>query len=149
MEKLKIICDSSVSKPMPKWMSAAAIAVGLALFYSAYSLFAKDGFSANSFYSAGLGAVCVIGAGIRRKLYLSDVGIVRETYCWGRMIRTILSWKDVKHVTLAYKGKNMIAFFEVGFMGWRVPFSRSQDNNVRDVIEEMIPDTEVDTLKNK
>ncbi|MDR0615934.1 MAG: hypothetical protein LBG29_03910 [Synergistaceae bacterium] len=145
MEKLNVLCDSSVS-PTPKWMSAAAIALGLALLYGAYSLFTEGGASREFFYSAALGAICVTAAGISRKLYLSDAGIVRETRCWGRGIRTVLPWKDVKHVTLAYRGEKMMAFFEVGFTGWKVPFSRSQDSDVRDAIDDMIPDTEVETL---
>jgi hypothetical protein len=146
VEKIKVLCDSLVSKPMPKWMSAAAIAVGFALFYGAYSAFAAGAPLSRLFFYAAPGAVCIAGAGISKKLYLSDVGIVRETHSWGRVIRTVLPWKDVKHVTLAYKGENMIAFFEVGLTGWKAPFSRSQDSEVRDVIEEMLPDTEVDTL---
>jgi hypothetical protein len=146
VKKLKILCDSSASKPMPKWMSAAAIAVGIALFYGAYSVFMEGGFSSKFFYCAALGAICLMGVGISKKLYLSDVGIVRETHSWGRVSRTIIPWKDVKHVTLAYKGENMVAFFEVGSTGWKVYFSRSQDGEVRNAIETMIPDTEVKTI---
>jgi hypothetical protein len=146
VEKIKVLCDSLVSKPMPKWMSAVAIAVGLSLFYGAYSVFAAGGPSSRFIFYAVPGAVCVIGAGISKKLYLSDVGIVRETHSWGRVIRTVLPWKDVKHVTLAYRGENMIAFFEVGLTGWKAPFLRSQDSEVMDVIDEMLPDVDVDTL---
>ena len=40
----------------------------------------------------------------------------------------------------------MMAFFEVGSTGWKVPFLRSQNEDVMDIIGEMLPDVELDTL---
>jgi hypothetical protein len=131
MEELKSLCDSGAVKNMPKWTRVAAIALGAALMYNAHVV---------------LGAVCVFGAGISRRLYFSDAGAVRETSAWGRVVRRVLQWEDIKHVTLAYRGSTMMVFLEVGSTGWKMPFLRSQSGQVRDVIGEMIPDTEVDTL---
>jgi hypothetical protein len=145
VEDLKILCDSS-NKPTPKWMSASAVTLGSVLLYYAYWAFLDVGFRSKFVYNALLGVVCVVGAGISRRLYLSEVGIVRETRGWGRVIRRVLPWRDVKHVTLAYRGDMMMAFFEVGSTGWKVPFSRNQKGDVMGVIGEMLPDIELDTL---
>jgi hypothetical protein len=131
---------------MPKWMSAAAAALGMALFYSAYSAFLEEGFHRKFVCNAILGAVCAFGAGINRRLYLSDVGIVRETRSWGRVVRRVLPWDDIKRVTLAYRGDIMTAFFETGPTGWKAPFLRSQEDEVLDIIDDMIPDADVETL---
>jgi hypothetical protein len=127
-------------------MAASAVTLGLVLLYYACRAFLDGGFRAKFVYNVVLGAVCVLGAGISRRLYLSEVGIVRETRSWGRVIRRVLPWRDVKHVTLAYRGDRMMAFFEVGSTGWKVPFLRSQNENVMDIIGEMLPDVELDTL---
>jgi hypothetical protein len=127
-------------------MSAAAVVFGSALIYKAYNFYSQEGLNSGFFYNAALGVVCILGAGISRRLFLSDVGIVRETRSWGKVIRRVLPWKDIRHVTLVYRGERMMAFFEIGATGWKAPFTRSQENQILDVIGQMIPDTEIDTL---
>ncbi|MDR1944447.1 MAG: hypothetical protein LBQ19_06455 [Synergistaceae bacterium] len=146
MEELKVLCDSAASKPTPKWMSAAAVTLGMALLYNAYAAFSEGGFHSKFVYNAILGAVCAFGAGISRRLYLSDAGIVRETRSWGRVIRRILPWNDIRHVTLAYRGDRITAFFETGPTGWKAPFLRVQEDEILDIFEDMMPDVEVETL---
>lgn len=146
MEELKVLCDSAASVQMPKWMSAAAVIFGSALIYKAYVVYSRSGLNSNFVYNAALGAICLLGAGISRRIFLSDVGVVRETRSWGKVIRRVLPWKDIRHVTLAYRGESMMAFFEIGSTGWKAPFTRSQKRQVLDIVEEMIPDVEIDTL---
>jgi hypothetical protein len=128
---MKILCDSGAVKNMPKWMRAFAIALGAVLIYNAHFV---------------LGAVCVVGAGISRRLCLSDTGAVRETRAWGRVVRRVLPWSDIKCVTFAYKGGMMMVFLEVGSTGWKMPFLRSQSGQVQDIIDRMMPDMEIETL---
>ena len=49
-------------------------------------------------------------------------------------------------MTLAFRGDKMMAFFEVETTGWKVLFSRDQEERVRDILDEMIPDVEVADL---
>ncbi|MDR1579452.1 MAG: hypothetical protein LBS35_03770 [Synergistaceae bacterium] len=128
---MKILCDSGAVKNMPKWMRAFAIALGIVLIYNAHFV---------------LGVICVLGAGISRRLYLSDAGAVRETRAWGRVVRRVLPWEDINCVTLAYKGGMMMVFLEVGPTGWKMPFLRGQSGQVQDVIGRMMPDMDIETL---
>lgn len=143
LEELTVLASSVTSKPMPKWMSAAAIAFGVVFLVTAYRAYAASGLVGKVVYNLFVGTVCLYGAGISRRLYLSDVGVVREMHSWGRITRRVLPWDDVRHVSLAFRANSMMAFFEVDVTGWKVLFSREQEREVREVLEEMLPDVDV------
>ncbi|MDR0648934.1 MAG: hypothetical protein LBF92_06325 [Synergistaceae bacterium] len=128
---MKVLCDSDAVKDMSKWTRAAAVALGAVLMYNAH---------------IALGLICVIGAGISRRLYLSDAGAVRETRAWGRVVRRVLPWKDVKRVTFAYRGGMVMLLLESGATGWKMPFLRSQSGQIQDAIEEMMPDADIEII---
>jgi hypothetical protein len=65
------------------------------------------------------------------------------------VLRRVLLWQDVKSVTLAFRGKNMMALFEVEATGWKVLFSKDQEQEVRDVLDEMLPDVVIDVLNQR
>jgi hypothetical protein len=133
---------------MPKWMAAAGVVLGLALWYRAFEAF-WGGEGKPAVFNALLGAVCVYGAGISRRLYLSDVGVVRETHSWGRVLRRVLPWRNVRSVSLAFRGDKMMAFFEEGATGWKVLFSKDQESLVMDVLDETLPDIEVEIIERR
>lgn len=145
MQESEIWALSSTSKPMPKWFRAMAIVFGCIALHTAYKSFSRDGLNINVIYNL-LGIILIYGAGISRKLYLSDEGVVREMHSWGRIVRRVLPWDDIRHVSLAFRGKQMMAFFEVDVSGWKVPFYRDQEDLVREILEDVIPDIQVDTI---
>jgi hypothetical protein len=59
----KLLLDSSTSKPMPKWMAAGGIALGLVMLYRAAVSFYTDGASGRAVLNLILGLVCVYGSG--------------------------------------------------------------------------------------
>jgi hypothetical protein len=138
--------NSVVSHPMPLWMSAAAVTLGIILEYKAVRGFAAMGADYGAMMNMTMGLVCIYGAGISRRLYISSEGVVREMHSWGRVLRRVLPWSDVSYVSLAFRGDKMMVFFEVDATGWKVLFSRDQENAVLDVLDEMIPDVEVEVL---
>jgi hypothetical protein len=127
-------------------MAAAGILLGAALCFRAYNSFLSQGLGKDGLFQVLIGLVCVYGAGISRRLYLSDDGVVREMRSWGRILRKILLWKDIRHVTLAFRGNRMMAFFEAGATGWKVPFLKDQKGEVLDVLDEYIPEVGVDII---
>ena len=128
---------------MPWWMSALAIVFGFAFLYAAYKDITAGKFEAALAYNLFIGIVCVCGARINRRLYLSDVGIVRELNSWGRVTRRIVPWEEIRHVTLAFRRGKLMAFFEVDTTGWKVLFSSDQESVIRDILDDRIPDVEV------
>jgi hypothetical protein len=127
-------------------MSVSAAALGCFLGYKALRGFIAAGLDYGALANMALGLVCVYGAGISRRLYISREGVVRETRSWGRALRRVLPWSDVRYVSLAFRGDKMMAFFEVDATGWKVLFSKDQEGAVMDMLDEMIPDVEVEVL---
>jgi hypothetical protein len=130
-------------------MSAAGIALGLVFVHRTYFSFVTSGFGRDVLFNALIAAICVLGSSVSRRLYLTDRGVTRETRYWGRTLRRELPWRDVKYVSLAFRGDKMMAFFEVGSTGWKVPFSKDQETRVRDILDEYLPDVEINVGERK
>ena len=146
----KLLLDSLASKPMPKWMMAAGIALGLIMLYRAAASFFAAAPNGRAAMNLLLGLVCVFASGINRSTYIADVGIVRETRSWGRVTRTVARWEEVKHVSLAFRCEQMMVFFEIGVKGWKVPFMKKQQDELMDILDELLPSgVEVKTLENR
>jgi hypothetical protein len=128
-------------------MLAFAVVLGLFALVTACRVYSAEGLTGKVVYNLVVAVICICGVGISKRLYLSDVGIVRETHSWGRVIRRVLDWDDVRHVSIARRPKNIMVFFEVGFTGWKVLFARDQEAEVLDIIDDMIPDVEVEFLE--
>jgi hypothetical protein len=66
---------------------------------------------------------------------------------WGRTPRRVLPWSGVQSVSFAFRADKMMAFFEAGSMGWKVPFLKSQERAVRDVLDRMLPEIEINVIE--
>ena len=149
-EPPKLLLDSQASKPMPKWMMAAGIALGVVMLYKAAAAFFASGPNGRAALNLALGFVCVYGSGINRRVYIADVGIVREMRSWGRVTRNVALWEEVKHVSLAFRGEHMMAFFEIGIRGWKVPFLKTQRDDLMGILDDLLPyGVEVKTIENR
>lgn len=148
-EEPEVFISSPSSKPMPKWMKAAAIFVGILALYTAYKNYTEQGLKAGTVYNLIAGIICLYGSRIDRRLYLSDVGVVREVHSWGRVIRRVLDWDDIVLVSVAYRPRQVMFFFGEGSTGWKVPFDRAQEKEVRDILDDMIPGIEIEELGEK
>jgi hypothetical protein len=146
----EVIVASLDSKIKPGWMTAAGVILGLVLLHRAIPSLRSVGLNGDAAVNILLGAVCIFGSGISRRMYLSDVGVVRETLVWRRVIRRVAPWSEIRHVTLALRGAVMMAFFEVGVKGWKTPFSREHELLVRDTLDEMLPgDVTIEVVERK
>ena len=145
----RALADSLASKPMPKWMTAGAIVVGLILGGRAYAYARQEGMTSRFLLNAFMCLICLYGSGLSRRLYLSDTGVVREMRGWGRTARRVLPWSGVQSVSLAFRADKMMVFFETGSMGWKVLFSKDQERDVRDILEQMLPDIEIDVIERR
>ncbi|MDR1875563.1 MAG: hypothetical protein LBQ90_11210 [Synergistaceae bacterium] len=93
-----------------------------------------------------VGAACVYGSLFRKKIYLAPEGIVRETQTPLARNREILPWSEVRHVTLAFRKKDMLVLFEKGTMGWKVLCEREQEQVLRKILGQRLPGVEIDVL---
>lgn len=127
-------------------MSVTAVVVSFIALTAAYKTYAADGLTAKVVYNLVVGVICLYGSRISRRLYLSDIGIVREVHSWGRVVRRVLDWDDIRHISVSYRAKQVMYFFEVGDTGWKVPFDRVHDREVREIIADVLPNVEIEKL---
>jgi len=147
VEELTVLCDSKVSRPMPKYISVLAVLFGVVFLSMGLRGFMNGESTLKVLYNVAMGAICIYGISIRRRLYLSEEGVVREIRAWGRRVRRVLPWDDIKFVSLAFRRADMMVFFEIDVTGWKVLFSRDQENLVREILDDYIPDVEVHSMK--
>ena len=147
MEELTVLCDSKVSRPMPKYISVLAVLFGVVFLSMGLRGFMNGESTLKVLYNVAMGAICIYGISIRRRLYLSEEGVVREIRAWGRRVRRVLPWGDIKFVSLAFRRADMMVFFEIDVTGWKVLFARDQESLVREILDDYIPDVEVQSIK--
>lgn len=146
MDEPEVFIMSSNSTPMPWWMTAAALAVGVIAGATAFFAYRDSGVGARFVYNAVVSVICLIGAGVKKSVYLSDCGVVRDVTWWGRKVRRVLWWDDVTKVSLMTRGRALMLFFDSGDSGWKVPFLREDERTVLEIVRDMIPDVEVERL---
>ena len=130
--------SSKSGTPFPKWMTWLFLAVGL--------LLAADGLRDVSFHKIFVGACCAYGAGYKNRMYLDDEGIIRESGSWFASRRDVFPWEEVTFVTLARRGRQMMAFFERGDSGWKLAFDRDQQEAIELLVRNKCPEIEVDIV---
>jgi len=101
-----------------------------------------DGMRAFEFHKIFVGVVLAYISGYQKRIYVSDVGIVRETGSWFRKYKSVLPWDEIKYVGLVKRGSKMMAFFEQDVTGWKVLFDAEDEPKLRDILTEHIPHVE-------
>ena len=68
-----------------------------------------------------IGSVCLIVLGYSRRLFVSEVGLVRVTNIWGRKTTEVLmTWNEVERIIYSEKRDAFVACFERGNVGYRM-----------------------------
>lgn len=126
---------SKSGTPFPSWMKWMVLIVGFFL--------VADGMRVFEFHKVFVGVVLAYISGYQKRIYVSDVGIVRETGSWFRKYKSVLPWDEIKYVGLVKRGSKMMAFFEQDVTGWKVLFDAEDEPKLRDILTEYIPHVEV------
>ena len=92
-----------------------------------------------------VGAAILYACGYRKRIYLTEEGIVRETKTWLNRNREVFPWAELGHVGLAFRRKQMMAFFERDILGWKVLFDRSEEEALREILGKYSPGIEITT----
>lgn len=106
------------------------------------------GESKNSLFSQGIvGTACVLVSGWRRTLCLTNKGVLRKSSYWGRKHVELLLWKDVAYVALAFRKNEMMTMFDRGGLtGIKVLFEREQEDSLRKILKQYLPDSKIETI---
>lgn len=138
MEELLV---SRSGTPFPKWMKWMGLVAGI--------LLVADGMRGFEFHKILVGAVLAYVAGYDKRIFISPEGVVRETRTWIAARSTLLPWEEIQYVNFAYRGSKMFCFFERGVTGLRVLFERSDEPEIRRILDLYIPDVETSVVGEK
>jgi hypothetical protein len=132
-------------------MRAVSFAVGLFLLADGLRLYLSATLEAgfNRFFPYLIvGGALLYFSGFKKRIFLSPEGVVRESKSWTGSTSQLLPWKDVAHVTVAFRKNQMMCFFErrEGVTGIKVLFDRDQEEAIRNILATYCPTVEVNTL---
>ncbi len=141
---MTVLLESKSNTPFPEWMRWTFGVIGIYLLGDALRRFLTvKSLSAHALF---VGAAILYACGYRKRIYLSEEGIVRETRTWMNRNSEVFPWAELGHVGLAFRRDQMMAFFERDVLGWKVLFDRSQEQKLREILKEHAPGIEITTL---
>lgn len=82
----------------------------------------------------------------QKLVYVSPVGMVKETHTWITHHREVMKWEEVNFITLMHKKDQTMVFLERDNLGWKVLFQRDQVNDLRRIFKQYIPDIEINEI---
>ncbi len=141
---MPVLLESRSNTPFPEWMRWTFGAIGIFLLGDALRRFLMV--KSLSFHALFVGAAILYACGYRKRIYLTEEGIVRETRTWLNRNRELFPWGELGHVGLAFRRDQMMAFFERDILGWKVLFERSQEGKLREILKENAPGIEITTI---
>ncbi|MFA0888602.1 MAG: hypothetical protein ACC613_05835 [Synergistales bacterium] len=141
---MTVLLESKSNTPFPEWMRWTFGGIGIYLLGDALRRFLTV--KSLSFHALFVGAAVLYACGYRKRIYLTEEGIVRETKTWLNRNREIFPWNELGHVGLAFRRHQMMAFFERDILGWKVLFDRSQEGRLREILKERASGVDITTL---
>ena len=82
----------------------------------------------------------------QKLVYVSPIGVVKETHTWITHHREVMQWEEVNFITLMHKKGETMVFLERDNLGWKVLFQRDQVNDLKKIFKQYIPDIEINEI---
>jgi len=82
----------------------------------------------------------------QKLVYVSPIGVVKETHTWITHHREVMKWEEIKFITLMHKKGETMVFLERDSLGWKVLFERDQVEDLKRIFKQYIPDTEINEI---
>ena len=82
----------------------------------------------------------------QKLVYVSPVGMVKETHTWITHHREVLKWEEIQFITLMHKKIGTMVFLERDVVGWKVFFDRDQIDSLKKIFNKYIPDVEINDI---
>ncbi len=136
----ELLVSNSVAS-FSKWIVWSTFGLGF--------LLVTRGICIGMFQEVLIGATFMYASGYRKRIFISEDGLVKETRLWRRTRTTVLSWSEIKHVSLARRASKIIAFFEKDVTGWRALFNDEDEPKLRAILQKYIPEVGISTIEEK
>ena len=82
----------------------------------------------------------------QKLVYVSPIGMVKETHTWITHHREVMKWEEIQFITLMYKQGATMVFLERDSLGWKLLFERDQMVDLKKIFRKYIPDIEVNEI---
>ena len=82
----------------------------------------------------------------QKLVYVSPIGVVKETHTWITHHREVMKWEEVNFITLMHKKGETMVFLERDSLGWKVLFERDQVEDLKRIFKQYIPDIEINEI---
>ena len=140
-----IVSKSGMTASNFKTATFAAIGVYLlgGTFWRYYSLGITDKVLPNII----LGFASFFALKYQKLVYVSPIGMVKETHTWITHHREVLKWEEIQFITLMNRKSETMVFLERDVLGWKVLFERDQMVDLKKIFRNYIPDIEINEME--
>ena len=94
-----------------------------------------------------LGVASFFALKYQKLVYVSPIGMVKETHTWITHHREVLKWEEIQFITLMNRKSETMVFLERDVLGWKVLFERDQMVDLKKIFRNYIPDIEINEME--
>ena len=146
LPELENLLVSRSGRTTNNYKTATFVAIGVYLIGGTLWKYYSQGVTEKILPNIILGFASFFALNYRKLVYLSPIGMVKETHTWITHHREVMKWEDVKFITLMHKGGETMVFLERDTLGWKVLFERDQVSDLKKFFKQYIPDIEINEM---
>lgn len=94
-----------------------------------------------------LGVASFFALKYQKLVYVSPIGMVKETHTWITHHREVMKWEEIQFITLMNRKSETMVFLERDVLGWKVLFERDQMVDLKKIFRNYIPDIEINEME--
>ena len=146
LQELENLLVSRSGRTTSNYKTATFAAIGIYLIGGTLWRYYSQGVTEKILPNIILGFASFFALNYRKLVYLSPIGMVKETHTWITHHREVMKWEDIKFITLMHKGGETMVFLERDTLGWKVLFERDQVSDLKKFFKQYIPDIEINEM---
>ena len=146
LPELENLLVSRSGRTTSNYKTATFAAIGIYLIGGTLWRYYSQGVTEKILPNIILGFASFFALNYRKLVYLSPIGMVKETHTWITNHREVMKWEDIKFITLMHKGGETMVFLERDTLGWKVLFERDQVSDLKKFFKQYIPDIEINEI---
>ena len=146
LPELENLLVSRSGRTTSNYKTATFVAIGVYLIGGTLWRYYSQGVTEKILPNIILGFASFFALNYRKLVYLSPIGMVKETHTWITHHREVMKWEDIKFITLMHKGGETMVFLERDTLGWKVLFERDQVSDLKKFFKQYIPDIEINEI---
>ena len=146
LPELENLLVSRSGRTASNYKTATFAAIGVYLIGGALWRYYSQGVTEKILPNIILGLASFFVLNYRKLIYVSPIGMVKETHTWITHHREVMKWEEINFITLMHKGRETMVFLERDTLGWKVLFERDQVNDLKKIFKHYIPDIEINEM---